>query len=87
MKRVAAGLIVLLCHGIVGAQQGPGAANKEPTPESLRAEIEALRPARIAWRQIQWKSCLLEALAESRAKNKPVLLWLVGPGDGLDGRC
>lgn len=78
MKTTTAALILVLCGSVAAAQQ---------TPASLRAEIEALSPPKIAWREIQWKSCLLEALAESRAQNKPVLLWLVGPGDGLDGRC
>ena len=77
-KSKMAGLLLLLCAGVVAAQQ---------TPATLRAEIEALKPPIFAWREIQWKSCLLEALAEARAKNKPVLLWLVGPGEGLDGRC
>jgi hypothetical protein len=56
------------------------------SPETLKAEIEDLRPAKIAWREIQWKTCLLEGLKESREKKKPVLLWIVGPGEALDGR-
>ena len=57
------------------------------SPDSLNAEIEGLRPAKIAWREIQWKTCLLEGLKESREKKKPVLLWVVGPGENLEGRC
>ena len=60
---------------------------KATTPEALKAEIEALTPANVGWREIQWKTCLLEGLKESRAKKKPVLLWMVGPGEALDGRC
>ncbi len=35
-----------------------------------------MRPARHVWREIQWKTCLLEGLQEARARNKPVLLWV-----------
>ena len=61
-------------------------AQKALTPDALQADIEGLRPAKIAWREIQWKTCLLEGLKESREKKKPVLLWVVGPGEALDGR-
>jgi hypothetical protein len=68
----------------------PEAGKAEPvpeeeaaTPEALKAEIEALKPDNLAWREIQWKTCLLEAFAESRAKKKPVFLWVVGQGEGL----
>ena len=55
-------------------------------PDTLKAEIEALKPAQLAWREIQWKTCLLEGLKEAREKKKPILLWVVGPGEALDGR-
>ena len=87
MKRVTiAGSVALLCAGIAWAQE-VRPAQKAATPEALQTEIEGLRPARIAWREIQWKTCMLEALKESREKKKPVLLWVVGPGENLDGRC
>ena len=60
---------------------------KAVTPESLRAEIEALRPAKIAWREIAWKSCLLEGLKESREHAKPVLLWVFIDRPADDARC
>ena len=61
----------------------PVPAKKPLTPDALKAEIEALKPDKLAWREIQWKTCLLEAFAESRAKKKPVFLWVVGQGEGL----
>ena len=67
----------------VNAQPSPVAVKKPATPEALKAGIEALKPAQLAWREIQWKTCLLEAFAESRAKKKPVFLWVVGQGEGL----
>ena len=87
MKRVTiAASVALLCVGIAWSQEARPAP-KATTPEALQKEIEGLRPAKTAWREIQWKTCLLEALQESREKKKPVLLWIVGPGEALDGRC
>ena len=56
-------------------------------PEALEAEIKALQPARVAWRDIAWKSCLLEGLKESRAKGKPLLLWIFIDRPADDARC
>ena len=86
-KLAVVGSVALLCAGIAWAQEVTSPAKKATTPEALKTEIEALKPAKLAWREIQWKTCLLEALQESREKKKPVLLWVVGPGEALDGRC
>ena len=56
-------------------------------PEALQREIQALRPAKIAWREIAWKSCLLDGLRESREKQKPVLLWIFIDRPSDDARC
>ena len=79
--------LLLAAAGAAWAQDVTSPAKKATTPEALKAEIEALTPAKVGWREIQWKTCLLEGLKESREKNKPVLLWMVGPGEALDGRC
>ena len=57
------------------------------TPESLQAEIESLRPERVAWREIAWKPCLLDGLRESREQAKPVLLWIFIDRPADDARC
>ena len=44
-----------------------------------------LTPA--TWREIAWKSCLLEGLKESRAQKKPVLLWVFIDRPIDDARC
>jgi hypothetical protein len=54
--------------------QGERPAEKVSAPEALLSEIEALRAAKVAWREIGWKSCLLEGLKASRDQNKPALL-------------
>ena len=84
----------LLCVGMIVAEAAPvmaqepdRAAKLERTPQSLQAEIESLKPAKLAWREIAWKSCLLAGLKESRAKNKPVLLWIFIDRPTDDERC
>lgn len=72
MKRLAA---VLACAVAAAAD-----------PAQLRREVESLRPDRHAWREISWRTCPLEALAESRETGKPVLAW-VFLGSPLDERC
>lgn len=63
------------------------AAKTADTPESLMAEIEALKAAKVAWREISWKNCLLDGLRESRAQNKPALLWIFIDRPIDDARC
>jgi hypothetical protein len=64
-------------------------ARGEPakSPDDLLAEIDALRSDLPAWREIEWKSCLLEGLAESRRARKPVLLWIFIDRPADDARC
>jgi hypothetical protein len=62
------------------------AQDKPAGPEALRAEVEALRPPRVVWRDIAWKSCPLEALKEAREKNRPIITW-VFLGSPVDERC
>ena len=83
----AIAFLLLAAAGVAWAQEATSPAKKATTPEALQTEIEGLRPAKIAWREIQWQTCLLEGLKESREKKKPLLLWVVGPGEALDGRC
>jgi hypothetical protein len=73
--------------GFAWAQPSAAADKKPATPEALKAEIEALKPAKVAWREIAWKSCLLEGLKESREKKKPVLLWVFIDRPTDDARC
>jgi hypothetical protein len=71
----------------VGRLEVPsGPTQRTASPESLIAEIEALKPAKSVWRAIAWKSCLLEALNVAREEKKPVLLWVLG-GEPTEGRC
>jgi hypothetical protein len=87
MKKIAVGLTMLVFAGMIGAQQAPSPVKKAVTPDALKAEIEALKTAKVAWREIAWKSCLLEGLKESRAQKKPVLLWVFIDRPIDDARC
>ena len=86
-KLALLGSVALLCAGIAAAQEATRPVQKAPTPEALQAEIGALKAAKVAWREIAWKSCLLEGIKESRAKNKPALLWVFIDRPVDDARC
>lgn len=60
---------------------------QDATPESLQARIDALKAPHVAWREIAWKSCLLDGLREAREKGKPVLLWVFIDRPADDARC
>ena len=84
MKR----LIVLGIVAALFASSASGQDSKKPaTPDALQAEINALKAPKVAWREIAWKSCLLEGLREARAQNKPALLWVFIDRPIDDARC
>ena len=88
MRRVAVvASAILFCAGAAWAEDKTTTPDKGLTPEALVKEIDALKPAKVAWREIAWKSCLLEGLKESREKNKPVLLWVFIDRPIDDARC
>ncbi len=87
MRNLTMAVCSVLFAGLVWAQPIPVAEKKPATPEALKAEIEALKAAKVAWREIAWKSCLLQGLKESREKKKPVLLWVFIDRPIDDGRC
>ena len=80
-------LVAALLAGGARAQTAAPPAEEPLTPEALKAQIEALRAPKVAWREIAWKSCLLEGLREARAKNRPALLWVFIDRPADDARC
>ena len=81
-------LVVLGIVAVLFAGSASGQESKKPaTPEALKADIEALKAPKVAWREIAWKSCLLEGLREARAQNKPALLWVFIDRPIDDARC
>lgn len=80
------GSVALLFAGI-GWAESPLVAEEMPaTAEALKAEIEALRDSKVAWRKVEWRTCLLDALKEAAREKKPLFLWVLG-GAPADGRC
>jgi hypothetical protein len=73
--------------GLAWAQPSPAAETKPATSDALQAEIKSLIAPKVAWREIAWKSCLLEGLREARAQNKPALLWVFIDRPIDDARC
>jgi hypothetical protein len=87
IRMTAVGIVAALLANAIRSGESPtpkGAAN---SPAALRAEIETLKAAKPAWREIAWKSCLIEGLKESREKQKPVLLWVFIDRPIDDARC
>ena len=82
MKAAPIGSVALLVAALAGAEPA-----KRSTPEALQAEIDGLKAAKVAWREIAWKDCLLEGLKEARTKNKPALLWVFIDRPFDDARC
>jgi hypothetical protein len=57
------------------------------SPEALEEELSALEPPRLVWREINWRSCLLDGIREARAQKKPILLWAFINSDPAEERC
>ncbi len=80
MNTITALFLMLSMPLLIGDSPG-----QEPTTlASLEAQIASLKAT---WREIAWKSCLLEGLKESREKKKPVLLWVFIDRQLDDARC
>jgi hypothetical protein len=84
--RVGTTALVLLA-GLIGTGNCLSCPNEPATSAELRAQIESLRDEHVAWREIQWTTCLLDGLRESRAQHKPVLLWIFIDRPCDDERC
>ena len=57
------------------------------SPEDLKAEVQSLKQKQVAWREIQWRTCLLEGLKDSREQRKPIVLWIFIDRPIDDERC
>ena len=75
-----------MISGLILAAAVALAQERLETPDAVQAEIDRIRPATLAWREIPWLECPLEALARSRDEKKPIALW-VFLGNPSDERC
>ena len=87
IRVTAVGIVAALLASAVWAGESPTPKEVANSPAALKAEIETLKAAKPAWREIAWKSCLIEGLKESREKHKPVLLWVFIDRPADDARC
>ena len=53
----------------------------------IQKQVEALKKEDVAWRKIEWKTCLLDGLQASREQAKPVVLWVFIDRPIDDERC
>lgn len=86
IKLPVLGSMAVLLASIAWAGEASRSTKSATTAEALKAEIEALKPAKHVWRAIDWKTCPLEALKASREQKKPVIAW-VFLGIPTDERC
>jgi hypothetical protein len=77
--------VIFAC--LAWAEPSQVAEKKPATCDALQAEIKSLMAPKVAWREIAWKSCLLDGLREARAQNKPALLWVFIDRPVDDARC
>ena len=92
MKRGTITISALLCATGVMITQGqedlPGRHQGETIgPKALKKEIEAMRVKDVAWRKINWKTCLLDGIRASQKQNKPMILWVFIDRPVDDKRC
>lgn len=78
MRSLTAVALVLACAAAIHAD--------DRSPEAVRSAIDALRPGRLTWQEIDWKDCPREALRASAETHKPILVW-VFLGKPKDERC
>ncbi len=54
---------------------------------AVEEQVAALRKPDVAWRKIDWQTCLIDGLRESRQQNKPIMLWVFIDRPIDDERC
>ncbi|NNC87327.1 MAG: hypothetical protein HKN82_02575 [Akkermansiaceae bacterium] len=84
--------VALLAPFFAGAS--PAAERAAPAPpasipswDRIEADLAAMRVEDVAWRGIEWKTCLLDGLAAARREKKPVVIWCFIDHPIDDKRC
>lgn len=76
-------LILMTCSAQLLAQQSPdGLSNSQ-----IEKRVRAMKKGDVAWRKIAWKTCLVDALHESKKQGKPVVAWIFIDRPKDDERC
>ena len=76
-----------LLFAVSAAVPAEGGDKPPKSAAALQAEVDALKKKDVAWRKIQWKTCLLEGLKASREQKKPLMLWIFIDRPIDDERC
>ena len=78
-------LLAGLCLTATGVQAADSANPR--SLEQIRTEVEGLIVKDVAWRTINWRTCLLDGLQESQRTGKPLMLWVFIDRPIDDERC
>ena len=81
------GLIILSSIATGYADEPAKPKERTKSREQLLAHVESLRVEKVAWRNIPWKTCLLDGIGESRKEHKPIVLWIFIDRPIDDERC
>lgn len=79
--------VASILAAIASGRLGAGEPSGERSAEDIRAAIASLHVEDVAWRKVQWRTCLLDGLRDSRRLGKPLLLWVFIDRPIDDERC
>jgi hypothetical protein len=63
------------------------AAAAPRTYEEINRGVQSLYEKDVAWRQVNWQTCLIDGLFAARKQNKPLVLWIFIDRPIDDERC
>ncbi len=83
--------LALVCSLVVLIALATAHAKDNEQPRSsfdeLQSAVAALKKEEVAWRKIDWKTCLIDGIREAREQNKPIMLWVFIDRPIDDERC
>ena len=84
MRTMISGLTTIPLLAALQVQAQDAEVSSEP---ELSKRVQALRVPDVAWRQIPWKTCLLDGLLEAQRTQKPLMFWCQIDRPIDDTRC
>ena len=88
MMKILSLLLVLSFGNLLAGQDINADQDSKTIPfEELSKQVASLKKDKVAWRTIDWKTCLIDGLHESKKQNKPILLWVFIDRPIDDERC
>jgi hypothetical protein len=80
-------ITALTTLALLVAPSAPAQDAEIPSERELNELLEQLRVPDVAWRQIPWKSCLLDGLVEAQRTGRPLMFWCQIDRPFDDTRC